>query len=437
MNKAPKQDETNKEMQRAHNKDVSEGQSLKLSAKKQKLSTSRCTNDKSGIVHSRTGDNDKVQQTQNLTSYENISSQAPTTIITRVNHVFKSSAPNQISQIMTNKSKGLFIDLTDDTLSIIPLNPASNQKIVNVFREVYMKGKESEINKLPASTAGRPDYLKKRWKKNKVKDHFDGKSIVYGNGLHFRSVLDIEQLFSPHEMPNKTITGSFSYLMQLVKNSLRPETRIAVTDVLKDPYALEIDGVFSHKDIIRFSELEIFNSCNLQTINRLIIPTEDAFWDFDFENQTASYYGSSKLNSQEFQVITLKVLSVRFPEHIHKVQVTQNHGHFNISDYKTTVQVPEVIDPKQPKFVLNIESESVPENPCPLKVHNCYWQLLVVLMHIFGSTTCRHDFFEGASTVKESDYINCMYGSILRLYNLFTELSKMLHDVKEKNKMIE
>ena len=88
MNKAPKQDETNKEIQRAHNKDVSEGQSLKLSAKKQKLSTSRCTNDKSGIVHSRTGDNDKVQQTQNLTSYENISSQAPTTIITRVNHVF-------------------------------------------------------------------------------------------------------------------------------------------------------------------------------------------------------------------------------------------------------------------------------------------------------------------------------------------------------------
>ena len=110
------------------------------------------------------------------------------------------------------------------------------------------------------------------------------------------------------------------------------------------------------------------------------------------------------------------------------MQEVKNEGYLvNICGNETTALVPKHIGSEQHKFVLDIKCELMPENPCPSKVHNYYWQLLMVLMQMFGTTDCKDKLVEGKSSMKETDLINCLYGSILRLYNLFTELPKTFH----------
>jgi len=418
----PTHDKPNAQLERLYENDGGEEESFQLSIKKPKLNVSTSGSNVLYIGNTVIGDCDKAPLLRDREQKPSPSADIPATDCIRQNQSSKSSTPTHISSLKQ------IIDLTDDETVMIPVCSASSTKVVEVFREVYMKGGAFEINKLPASTAGRPDYLKKRWNKIKAKDPFDGKPFAYGDRLLFRSKLDIQQLFSPCEAPAQSLTRSFSYMMQLVKNNLKPDSHIIFTDIMKDPYALETDGVFSHEDAIRFNNLATFSTCNPQMVDRLIIPTEHAFWDFDFKNETAAYYGTQKVKNQDYQIIALKALSIKFPEREHSIQ----EYFVKIGNRKNTVLLPTDVDPEQSSFVLS-KFESVPENPCPLKVHNFYWQLLMVLMHLFGSTECRKELLEFGSMMKETDLINCLYGSVLRLYNLFTELPKILQHLQDEN----
>jgi len=317
------------------------------------------------------------------------------------------------------------VDMRETSL-ILPVSSYTSNKILEVFKSVYNMKSSFEINKLPKSTVGRPDYLKNRWKKVKDKDPFDGKPFAYGGGegeggIFFRSAVDIEQLFCPWEKPNKSIIHSFNYMMQLTQNTYEVDSRTVIADIMTDPYALKSDGKFSNSDAINFSS---------KNLDRLIIPTEYFIWDFNFKNETASYYGSQKLQQTDFQIIALKALSTI---------VSQRHKDmpysFIISDDKAAtsnyVSFPINIDPEQKKLALIYKVESVPKNPLSSKFHNYYWQQMILLVHMFGSKHCKKGLISGgednnSTIMKETDLVNCAYGFLLRLYNLFTELTKTI-----------